>query len=162
MINEIRIIMARDLRAFAREIELFPDDELVWKTPTGISNSAGNLALHACGNLQHFIGHELGGTDYIRDREHEFGARAGARADLVREIQTTCDVVELTLNDFPASSLDLPFPQPVLGVTLPTRTFLLHLTAHLAFHLGQAGYLRRVLTGDATTAGSMSPRELGA
>ncbi len=160
--NDIRVIMARDLRAFAREIELFPGDELVWKTLPGVSNSAGNLALHVCGNLEHFVGRVLGGTDYVRDREHEFGARSGARADLVREIHTTRDVVELTLSDLPPGSLDHPFPQPVAGVTLSTRTFLLHLAAHLAFHLGQAGYLRRVLTGDATTAGSMSPKELGA
>jgi hypothetical protein len=34
---------------------------------------------------------------------------------------------------------------------LNTATFLVHLGAHLAFHLGQAGYLRRVITGDNTS-----------
>jgi hypothetical protein len=29
------------------------------------------------------------------------------------------------------------------------------LSAHLAFHLGQAGYLRRALTGDGRTSGSV-------
>jgi len=35
-----------------------------------------------------------------------------------------------------------------MGVNFGTRMFLLHLCAHAAFHLGQAGYLRRVLTGE--------------
>ena len=39
-------------------------------------------------------------------------------------------------------------------------TFLLHLCTHLAFHLGQAGYLRRALTGDARTSGALSLKEL--
>jgi hypothetical protein len=30
---------------------------------------------------------------------------------------------------------------------------LLHLCTHAGFHLGQAGYLRRVITGDATSSG---------
>jgi len=31
---------------------------------------------------------------------------------------------------------------------------------HLAFHLGQAGYLRRSLTGDARTSGAVSLKAL--
>ena len=34
-----------------------------------------------------------------------------------------------------------------------TGTFLVHLCAHAGFHLGQAGYLRRILTRDATSSG---------
>ena len=32
----------------------------------------------------------------------------------------------------------------------------MHLAVHLGFHLGQAGYLRRVVTGDARTSGTVS------
>ena len=31
----------------------------------------------------------------------------------------------------------------------------MHLAVHLGFHLGQAGYLRRVVTGDSRTAGTV-------
>jgi hypothetical protein len=52
------------------------------------------------------------------------------------------------------------FPAPVGTLRPRTGLLLTHLAVHLAFHLGQAGYLRRALTGDATSAGGMSIPEL--
>ena len=49
--------------------------------------------------------------------------------------------------------LDAEFPEPVMGMRFRTGLFLLHLCAHAGFHLGQAGYLRRVITGDAASSG---------
>jgi hypothetical protein len=50
-------------------------------------------------------------------------------------------------------TFDAPLPEPVMGLPFRTGMFLLHLSGHAAFHLGQAGYLRRVITGDATSSG---------
>jgi len=41
------------------------------------------------------------------------------------------------------------------GMRLPTGLFLLHLATHLSFHIGQAGYLRRVLTGDTASTNAV-------
>ena len=68
--------------------------------------------------------------------------------------------VERTLAALEPAALDAAFPVPVAGVQPPTGRFLLHLAAHLAFHLGQVGYLRRALTGDPTSAGGMGIQEL--
>jgi hypothetical protein len=152
MIDDVRRLLVRELEAFAREIELFPDDEAVWRTAPGITNSAGNLALHACGNLKHFVGAVLGDTGYVRKRDQEFATRAGTREELVREIRWTRDVVEAVLPRVPEDALAAPYPQPVGGVELPCGRFLLHLATHLSFHLGQASYLRRFLTGDARSS----------
>ena len=46
------------------------------------------------------------------------------------------------------------------GVPMTCGRLLLHLCTHLAFHLGQAGYLRRVVTGDTRSSGPVSVREL--
>jgi hypothetical protein len=46
-------------------------------------------------------------------------------------------------------------------VTLRTGWFLLHLGTHLAFHLGQAGYLRRMITGDSASTSPISLKVLG-
>ena len=159
--DALRILIVRELEGVDREVQLFPDDASLWKTMPGIANSAGNLTLHVCGNLQHFVGHVLGGTDYIRDREHEFGARSGTRDELSREIRTTVAVIDRVLPTLEESALPAPYPESVAGVTLRTDRFLLHLAAHLAFHLGQVGYLRRALTGDGTSSGAMSPKVLG-
>ena len=71
ILDDIGTLLRRELEGLQREIALFPDDHVLWATRQGVANSAGNLALHISGNLQHFIGHELGGVPYRRDRERE-------------------------------------------------------------------------------------------
>src|SRR4029077_19219374 len=82
----ISAIMARDLRALRRELEAYADERDIWRIQPGISNSAGNLALHLTGNLQYFIGTVLGGTGYVRDRDAEFNRRDVSRAELLRQV----------------------------------------------------------------------------
>ena len=156
MRNDVRRVLTRELEALAREVELFPDDDVLWKTVPGVTNSAGNLALHACGNLNHFVGAVLGGTGYVRDRPAEFATRTGRRADVARQLRETAAVVTNALARVPESALAAPYPEPHDGVQLSCGLFLLHLCVHLAFHLGQAGTLRRALTGDARTSGAVS------
>lgn len=143
--------IVRELQTFIREIEAFPSDDSVWHTRRGVTNSAGNLALHVSGNLQDFVGRVLGGTSYVRNREQEFGQREGTRADLVAGLRTTIAVVEATLPNVTDEVMAADYPMQLNGKTLNTATFLVHLGAHLAFHLGQAGYLRRIITGDNTS-----------
>jgi uncharacterized damage-inducible protein DinB len=161
MQDKVRHLMARELEAFAREVELFPDDDALWRTIPGVANSAGNLALHVCGNLKHFVGAVLGGTGYVRDREGEFATRSGRREDVARQVRDTAGVVSSALSRLTPQVLQAPYPESHDGVQLRCDTFLLHLCTHLAFHLGQAGYLRRVLTGDARASGALSLKELG-
>ena len=160
MIDDVRRILTRELEAFAREVLLFPEDDVLWRTVPGITNSAGNLALHACGNLRHFVGAVLGGTGYVRDRPAEFATRSGRREDVARALRETATIVETALSLLPGSALEAPFPEAHDGVQLPCGRFLLHLCVHLSFHLGQAGYLRRSLTGDGRTSGAVSLKAL--
>ena len=146
-------ILIRELEGFTRELQLFPDDTSAWKTVPGVSNSAANLALHVAGNLQYHIGTIFGGTGYVRNREAEFGRRSGARAEIVAELDAAIRVVRDVLPRISAERFDAEFPEPVMGMRFRTSLLMLHLCAHAGFHLGQAGYLRRVLTGDATSSG---------
>lgn len=152
----IRAVLARELDAFAREIELFPDDDLVWRAVPGITNSAGNLALHVCGNLQHYLGAVLAGTGYVRDREREFSQRSGTRVQLAAGLRATVEVVDRVVPSLSGELLAREYPEAVGGARLGTGLFLLHLCTHLAHHLGQAGYLRRVLTGANRSSGAIS------
>lgn len=154
--EDVRRLLVRELEAFAREVELFPDDESLFRTVPGVTNSAGNLALHACGNLKHFVGAVLGGTGYVRNREAEFATRSGRREEIVRELHETAAVVSESLARLSREMLEQAYPQPVANVQLPCRLFLIHLAVHLSFHLGQAGYLRRIVTGDGRTTGTVS------
>lgn len=148
-------MLERELIAFRREIELFPDDASLWKVVPGITNPAGTLALHVAGNLRHFVGAVLGGSRYVRDRDAEFSRRGLRRTDVIRELELAEDEIEPAILRLTDAALATPYPVAVGGVTLPTGRFLVHLAVHAAFHLGQAGYLRRALTGDTTTSGAI-------
>lgn len=156
----LRLLLVRELEAFGRELSLFPNDELVWATLPGISNSAGTLALHVCGNLQHFVGGILGATGYVRDRDAEFSQRGVSRTALAREISQTIHVVESVLPRLSSRDLTLEYPEAVGGVRFTTGLFLLHLSTHIAHHLGQAGYLRRALTGESRHSEAISVKAL--
>jgi uncharacterized damage-inducible protein DinB len=160
-INTIRVLLIRELEALIREVELVPDDEVLWKTMPGIANSCGNLATHVAGNLQHYVGHVLGGTSYVRDRDREFNLREGSRAEVVADLRLAIGAVDRTLRGLSSATLDQQYPQALGGVQPRTGVFLFHLISHTGFHLGQAGYLRRALTGDPTTIGAISVKELG-
>jgi hypothetical protein len=155
---DIALSLVRELEGFKRELALFPDDESVWSTATGVTNSAGNLALHVAGNLQHFIGTVLGGTGYVRNRELEFSQRSGPRENIYAELDAAIAVVRRVLPPIGDDRLERDFPETLMGMTFRTSTFLVHLCAHAGFHLGQAGYLRRIMTGDST---SSNPIPLG-
>jgi hypothetical protein len=160
--SDVQLLLLRELEGFERELQLFPDDESVWRTAPGVANSAGNLALHVAGNLQHFVGAVLGKTGYVRDREQEFGRRSGTRAELVGELHKAAAAVRTVLPALPPGWEAETYPKPpVADRQIPTGRFLLHLAVHAAFHLGQAGYLRRVLTGDVRSSGPLPLGPLG-
>jgi hypothetical protein len=157
---DLKTIMARELRALAREVQAYPDDASVWRTFPGISNSAGTLVLHLAGNLQYYIGTKLGGGGYVRDRQAEFARRDVPRHELLAEIDRALAAVEGTLPRVSDQTLAADFPEPVGGKTLRTGEFLLHLATHLGWHLGQLDYHRRMVTGDRGMIGAIALGEL--
>lgn len=144
-------ILGRELATFREEVMRFPDDAMLWAVAPGITNSAGTLALHVAGSLRHFVGGVLGGSGYVRDRTAEFTDRGRSRADVAGVLRQAEIEVVTALDQLAPAQLDQPLPVAVAGVHPPVGRFLVHLTAHTAFHLGQVGYLRRVLTGEATS-----------
>lgn len=145
----------RDLTAMQREVAAYPDDASLWKVAPGIANSGGTLALHLVGNLRHFIGAVLGGTGYVRERDAEFGTRGLSRDVVVAELATALGDITRTLRSLDPAKLSAPFPQAFGELRAGTDVFLMHLVAHLAYHLGQTDYHRRLITGDGTTVQTM-------
>lgn len=79
--NEIKALFERDLDRLRAELDAYSDDDRLWQVAKDIKNSAGNLIMHICGNLQHYIGAVLSETGYVRDRDFEFTGRV-AREEL--------------------------------------------------------------------------------
>ena len=156
----LRTVMLRELRALRREVEAYPSDADLWRVVPGIANSGGNLVLHLAGNLQYFVGAALGGTGYVRNREAEFGTRDVPRRELLEQVDRAMTAVETGLGKLRDDDLDQPYPEPVGGGSYTTGAFLTHLAVHLAYHLGQVDYHRRIVTGDGTTAKTVAIGEL--
>jgi uncharacterized damage-inducible protein DinB len=160
LLDDITALLQRDLEGLEREIALFPDDQSLWATRPGVTNSAGNLALHVAGNLQHFIGRELGGLPFQRNRDDEFGRRAGTRAAVIEEVGRALAAVVSVVPRLSGEQLEQPFDAHS-GVVISTQRFLLHLCTHTAFHVGQVGYLRRIVTGNPASTNTVSAGRLG-
>jgi hypothetical protein len=158
--SDLGAIISRELRAFERELAAYGSDEQVWEEVPFLPNSAGTLALHAAGNLLHFIGGVLGGIGYVRDRDREFNARGVSRAELIAGLRQADAAVRATLETFPAERLADPYPLPVANRRQVTEVFLTHLAVHLAYHLGQVDFHRRIVSGEAAGVGAVSPAEL--
>jgi hypothetical protein len=153
----LKQIVTRDLRAVKRELEAYPDDASVWRAIPGTPNTAGTLALHLAGNVQHFFGSILARDGYVRNRDAEFARRDVPRSELLSGLDAAIASVERTLD---GSSPKGAYPEPIAKRAVPTEAFLMHLATHLAYHLGQIDYHRRTVTGDAKGVDAVSVREL--
>jgi hypothetical protein len=153
--GSLAAIFARDLAALRREVEAYPDERLIWAAVPGLANTGGMLVRHLCGNLQHFIGATLGGSGYVRDREHEFTGAPESRAHLLAEIDRTAASLTQVLPTLTPARLASEYPLPIGEHRLRTEPFLVHLAVHLGFHLGQLDYHRRAVTGESTSIGPM-------
>lgn len=141
----LRKLFSRDLNKLKLEIESYQDEKKIWYTEKNINNSAGNLCLHLVGNLNSYIGAVLGNSGYVRERDLEFTLKDIPRQQLVRSIEETITTINTTLESLKEESLEGEYPVLVFAEKTSTEYFLLHLAAHLGYHLGQINYHRRLL-----------------
>ena len=147
LIDTLIQLFERDLNRLINEIGLYKEEATIWKIEKGISNSTGNLTLHLIGNLNTYIGKELGDTGYVRNRELEFSTKFVKRDLLIEQLNATLEMIKATLSGL--SNKDLMQEYPILVFTEKTTTeyLLVHLTTHLTYHLGQINYHRRLIEG---------------
>ncbi len=145
LIQTIKKVITRDLEKLKDEILQYSDERKIWVTDKMIANSAGNLCLHLVGNLNTFIGAEIGKTGYIRNRELEFSMKDVSREELVKNIENTISVVNSSLDSLQEEDMEKDYALKVLPEKTSTGYFLVHLACHLGYHLGQVNYHRRLL-----------------
>jgi hypothetical protein len=148
IIQELHKLFERDLNRLINEIEGYKTEESLWVIKEGINNSGGNLALHLIGNLRTYIGKNLGGFDYTRNREAEFNSKDIPQKILLDMINETKSMVLKTLESLTISDLEEIYKEEVLGYEMTTQYFLIHLNGHLNYHLGQINYHRRLFLED--------------
>ena len=138
-------ILVRDLNKLKAELNAYFNESSIWQVLPGTTNSAGNLALHLVGNLNHYIGHVLGKSGYQRQRDKEFSLKDVPRKEIILAIDYTADLVKRVMDELSEADLEQPFPEKYGDEIVLTGYFLVHLCSHAAYHIGQVNYHRRLL-----------------
>jgi uncharacterized damage-inducible protein DinB len=141
----LKTIFSRDLEKLRKEIGAYQQEEKIWHIEKSITNSAGNLCLHIVGNLNTYIGAELGKTGYVRQRDLEFSLKDIFQKELLEKIDATIIVVDKTLEALTDIQLEDEYPLLVYAEKTTIGFLLVSLIAHLSYHLGQINYHRRLL-----------------
>lgn len=145
LIETLKILFNRDLNKLKFEIESYEFEKQIWAVDKNISNSAGNLALHLIGNINTYIGAQIGKTGYIRNRPLEFSLKDIPKSELIDKIENIIIVVNDVLDILTEEDLSKIYPEIVFEKEMTTGFFLVHLSTHLAYHVGQINYHRRLL-----------------
>ena len=136
--------LARDYRIFAERLRVQADtlsDEEFWTRPFPFGNSVGHLVLHLTGNLNYYIGTQIAGTGYVRDRPLEFSDQSRRpKADTLGALDAAVAMVVTTLET--QRDDDWAQPYEALGADAPNRfAIFLRCGEHFFHHLGQIIYL---------------------
>lgn len=145
MLESLSKLYDRDLQKLSNEIEAYQNEVDLWLIKSEINNSAGNLCLHLIGNLNHYIGHQLGGTDYVRNRPLEFSDKDVSKAILIERIEATRTILKQILPNISSETLAKNHTEEFSGGNDTNEFFLIHLLSHLNYHLGQVNYHRRLV-----------------
>jgi len=139
--------------ALIQELELLRDairaavgplsDAQLWAKPTEPGNSIGHLILHLTGNLNHYVGAQLGATGYVREREREFTEpQRPARDVLLANLDDAVATFRRVVSGLSPEQLAAPHPEARFGSVL---NGLVHIVSHFALHRGQMSYIVRLV-----------------
>jgi uncharacterized damage-inducible protein DinB len=120
--------------------------EQLWTRPFPFGNSVGHLLLHLTGNLNYYIGTQIAGTGYVRDRPLEFADTSQRPKDeVLRDFDRAVDLVVETL----AAQREADWRAPYSAVGAEDITdrlaMFLRCAAHADHHAGQMIYLCKEL-----------------
>ena len=131
----------------ARELAAPLNDKQFWTRPFAFGNSFGHLVLHLTGNLNYYIGAEIAGTGYVRDRDREFSEAARPpKNDVMRRFDEAVAMVARTART--QGEQDWSRACTAMREEDADNRFniFLRCATHLHDHIGQMMYLQRELT----------------
>ena len=127
--------------------------EQLWLRPYPYGNSIGHLLLHLTGNLSHYVGTEMAGSGYVRDRALEFSDPSRAAKELVlKNFATTIATVVATLEKQSEADWTLAYSSKGMEAAGDRFTAFLRCAAHVSQHMGQIIYLCKEIARQAEQA----------
>jgi predicted enzyme related to lactoylglutathione lyase len=134
----------RDYRDRIHRLAGMVSDAQFWARPYPYGNSMGHLVLHLTGNLNFFVGREMAGTGYVRDREREFHEPAPpSRSEALRRLDEAVDLVIATLQAQSPSDWSAPYTAGGPAFAHDRFGACVRLVAHFYHHVGQMIYLSK-------------------
>jgi uncharacterized damage-inducible protein DinB len=146
--TELKQTIASDLTARYRrlagvihELGASLSEEQFWAKPFAFGNSFGHLLLHLTGNLNYYVGAQIAGTGYVRDRPLEFSD--AARPSKKEVLKKFDDAIEMVLAAISRQSVeDWSKEYTAVGADARDRfDMVLQCATHLHHHIGQMMYL---------------------
>ena len=142
----VRSVLIEELEKLCQEVRTLAEplnEQQFWTKPLDPGNSVGHLVLHLTGNLNHFVGAQLGGTGYMREREREFTeTNVPSKSEALQRLEEAVALFRKVVSGLRADQLASPHPETRFGVVLKA---LVHLVSHFALHRGQMSYIIRLL-----------------
>ena len=129
------------LAGVVRELAVPLSDEQFWAKPFSFGNSLGHLVLHLTGNLNYYIGAQIAGTGYVRDRPREFAeASRPSKDEVLKKFDEAVSMVVRTIRS--QSAEDWSAAYAAVGADAQDRFgIVLSCATHLHHHIGQMMYL---------------------
>jgi uncharacterized damage-inducible protein DinB len=144
LVNYYRMIQRR-----VRELADPLSSEQLWVRPYPYGNSIGNLILHLTGNLSYYIGAQIGGTGYVRQRPLEFSSTGKPKDEVLRQFDQAIETVIATIGKQSDDDWAAPFYGELESESKNRFSAFLACAGHAYHHVGQMIYLQRELLGTA-------------
>jgi uncharacterized damage-inducible protein DinB len=142
----IKTALVQELEELHKEVHQAAaglSEQELWRRPVEPGNSVGHLILHLTGNLNYFVGNQLGGSGYVRDREREFTeTQPLGKAELLANLEAAVAVFRRVVGSLTAGQLAATHPTEKFGNVAKA---LVHLVTHFATHRGQISYIVRLV-----------------
>lgn len=125
-------------------------EEQFWHNPFSYGNSVGHLILHMTGNLNYYIGAQVAGTGYIRDRHREFTETGKpGKADVMRAFDQAMAMVVATIRKQKTGDWMAPYSATLEPEATERFMIFLRCAGHAYHHVGQIIFLSKELAGGA-------------
>jgi uncharacterized damage-inducible protein DinB len=126
-------------------------DEQIWTRPYPYGNSIGHLLLHLTGNLSYYIGAEIAGTGYVRNRPLEFAETIHhPKQVLLAKFDRAIATVTATLQKQSEEDWAAAYTARGFEDCGDRFTAILRCAAHISHHTGQMIYLVKELERQAS------------
>lgn len=128
--------------------------EQIWARPFGFQartpedgNSVGHLLLHLTGNLNYYIGAQIAGTGYVRNRPLEFAdGEKRSKEKVLADFDRTIAMVVYTIRNQKPEDWTKPYAAEREPESKDRFTAFFRCAAHAYHHVGQMIYLSKELT----------------